>query len=79
MLSAVRTKLWYHAIAPLNQLTALDFRAHFFQLNQPLLYGLNFLFGQYCAVLNQLAIVNLAAAVHIIIRKMFEGNIQINT
>ncbi|MCI8688618.1 MAG: hypothetical protein HFF57_10025, partial [Lawsonibacter sp.] len=69
----------FRSFAFLNQLAAFDFRAHFVQLNQPLLYGLNFLLGQYRTTLNQFAIVNPAAAVHAIIRKLLEGNIQINT
>ena len=69
----------FRSFAFLNQLAAFDFRAHFVQFNQPLLYGLNFLLGQYRTTLNQFAIVNPAAAVHAIIRKLLEGNIQINT
>jgi hypothetical protein len=66
-------------MAFLNQLAAFDFSLHFFQLSQPLLYGLNFFLGQYRAALNQLAVMNPAAAVHAIVRKLLEGNIQINT
>ena len=45
----------------------------------PLLYGLNFLLGQYRTMLNQFAVVDPAAAVHAIIHKLLEGDIQINT
>ena len=69
----------YHNIAFLDQLAAFDLSAHFVQLDQPLLYGLDLLLGQYRTTLDQFAVVDPAAAVHAIIRKLLEGDVQINT